>query len=179
MKFIITESQGKSIDNMIQRMIDSTLDIIKEESDDWGMGEMDELDEVSSVDKIVVNYVDKTVFTVVSITIHKNSKREDFDFSKLQGENREMFVKLSDLQSEIAIGLMPKYSMPKMSNEQSWRTVMKVISNKSRLTPNEASNELFEFVDKLVELIKKYFPNETMKGLEDKIINFNETLNNL
>ena len=79
MKFIITESQGKLIDNMIQRMIDSTLDIIKEESDDWGMGEMDELDEVSSVDKIVVNYVDKTVFTVVSVTIHKNSKREDFD----------------------------------------------------------------------------------------------------
>lgn len=79
MKFIITESQGKSIDNMIQRMIDSTLDIIKEESDDWGMGEMDELDEVSSVDKIVVNYVDKTVFTVVSVTIYKNSKREDFD----------------------------------------------------------------------------------------------------
>jgi hypothetical protein len=107
------------------------------------------------------------------------TKREDFDFAKLQGENREMFVRLSDLQSEIAIGLMPKYSMPKMSNEQSWRTVMKVISNKSRLTPNEASNELFEFVDKLVELIKKYFPNETMKGLEDKIINFNETLNNL
>ena len=78
MKFIITESQGKSIDNMIQRMIDSTL-YIKEESDDWGMGEMDELDEVSSVDKIVVNYVDKTVFTVVSVTIYKNSKREDFD----------------------------------------------------------------------------------------------------
>jgi hypothetical protein len=107
------------------------------------------------------------------------TKREDFDFAKLQGENREMFVKLSDLQSEIAIGLMPKYSMPKMSNEQSWRTLMKVISNKARLTPNEASNELFEFVDKLVELIKKYFPNETMEGLEDKIINFNETLNNL
>lgn len=79
MKFIITESQGKSIDNMIQRMIDSTLDIIKEESDDWGMGEMDELDEVSSVDKIVVNNVVKTDGILVSVTIHKNSKREDFD----------------------------------------------------------------------------------------------------
>lgn len=79
MKFIITESQGKSIDNMIQRMIDSTLDIIKEESDDWGMGEMDELDEVSSVENIVVNNVVKTDGILVSVTIHKNSKREDFD----------------------------------------------------------------------------------------------------
>lgn len=107
------------------------------------------------------------------------TKREDFDFAKLQGENREMYVKLSDLQSEIAIGLMPKYSMPKMSNEESWRTLMKVISNKDRLTPNEASNEIFEFVDELVGLIKKYFPNETMEDLEQKLINFNETLNNL
>ena len=90
-----------------------------------------------------------------------------------------MYVKLSDLQSEIAIGLMPKYSMPKMSNEESWRTLMKVISNKDRLTPNEASNEIFEFVDELVGLIKKYFPNETMEDLEQKLINFNETLNNL
>lgn len=79
MKFIITESQGKLIDNMIQRMIDSTLDIIKEESDDWGMGEMDELDEVSSVENIVVNNVVKTDGILVSVTIHKNSKREDFD----------------------------------------------------------------------------------------------------
>ena len=107
------------------------------------------------------------------------TKREDFDFAKLQGENRKMYVKLSDLQSEIAIGLMPKYSMPKMSNEESWRTLMKVISNKDRLTQNEASNEIFEFVDELVELIKKYFPNETMEDLEQKLINFNETLNNL
>jgi divalent metal cation (Fe/Co/Zn/Cd) transporter len=64
---------------MIQGMINSTLDTIIEESDEWGMGEMDELDEVSSVDNIVVNSVDKTVFMRVSVTIHKNSKREDFD----------------------------------------------------------------------------------------------------
>jgi hypothetical protein len=64
---------------MIQGMINSTLDTIIEESDEWGMGEMDELDEVSSVDNIVVNSVDKTVFMRVSVTIHKNSKRQDFD----------------------------------------------------------------------------------------------------
>ena len=79
MKFIITESQAKSLHNVIQGVINSTLDIIKEESEDWGMGEMDELDEVSSVNKIIVNDVVKTDGILVSVTIHKNSKREDFD----------------------------------------------------------------------------------------------------
>ena len=79
MKYIISESQAKSLDSMIQRMIDSTLDIIKEESDEWGMGEMDELDEVSSVENIVVNNVVKTDGILVSVTIHKNSRRNDFD----------------------------------------------------------------------------------------------------
>ena len=79
MKFIITESQAKLLHNVIQGVINSTLDIIKEESEDWGMGEMDELDEVSSVNKIVVNDVVKTDGILVSVTIHKNSKREDFD----------------------------------------------------------------------------------------------------
>ena len=79
MRYIISESQVKSLHNVIQGMINSTLDIIKEESEDWGMGEMDELDEVSSVNKIVVNDVVKTDGILVSVTIHKNSKREDFD----------------------------------------------------------------------------------------------------
>ena len=79
MKYIVTESQVKTLQDQIQGLIDSTLDTIRKESEEWGMGEMDELDEVSSVDKIVVNYVDKTVFIMVSVTVHKNSKREDFD----------------------------------------------------------------------------------------------------
>ena len=85
MKFIITESQAKSLGNTIQRLINSTLDIIREESEEWGMGEMDELDEVNSVNKIIVNdvakkdYIHFTDGVLVLVTIHKNSKREDFD----------------------------------------------------------------------------------------------------
>lgn len=79
MKYIVTESQVKSLHNMIQGMINSTLDTIIEESDEWGMGEMDELDEVSSVDKIVVDRVVKISKIKVYINIYKNSKREDFD----------------------------------------------------------------------------------------------------
>jgi hypothetical protein len=31
----------------------------------------------------------------------------------------------------------------------------------------------------LIEVIQEFFPNETMQGLEQKMITFNETLNNL
>jgi hypothetical protein len=79
MKYIITESQAKSLQDRIQGLIDSTLNTLKEESDEWGMGEMDELDEVSSVENIVVNNVVKTDGILVSVTIHKNSRRNDFD----------------------------------------------------------------------------------------------------
>ena len=79
MKYIVTESQVKTLQDQIQGLIDSTLDTLKEESDEWGMGEMDELDEVSSVENIVVNNVVKTDGILVSVTIHKNSRRNDFD----------------------------------------------------------------------------------------------------
>jgi hypothetical protein len=79
MKYIISETQVKSLHNVIQGMINSTLDTIKEESDEWGMGEMDELDEVSSVEKIVVNRVVKVSKIKVYVDIYKNSNRYDFD----------------------------------------------------------------------------------------------------
>jgi hypothetical protein len=122
---------------------------------------------------------EKILALEILILLDTITKREDFDFAKLQGENREMYVDLSDLQSEIAMKLLPIYSLPKTSNEQSWRTLMKVISHRKDLTPNKESEELFEFLDKLIETIQKYFPNETMQDLEQKMLTFNETLNNL
>jgi hypothetical protein len=79
MKYVITESQSKSFQKMIQGLINLTLDTLKEESEDWGMGEMDEIDEVQSVDKIVVNRVVKIIKIKVYVNIHKNSNRHDFD----------------------------------------------------------------------------------------------------
>jgi hypothetical protein len=85
MKYIITESQSKLLQPTIQKLIDSQLDSLRTESEDWGMGEMDELDEINSVNKIVVNdvakkdYIHFTDGVLVLVTIHKNSKREDFD----------------------------------------------------------------------------------------------------
>jgi len=79
MEHYINETKKKSFTTIIQGLIDSTLNDLKEESDEWGMGEMDELDEVSSVENIVVDNIDKTNGLLVSVTIHKNSRRNDFD----------------------------------------------------------------------------------------------------
>jgi len=76
MKYVITESQSKSFQKMIQGLINLTLDTLKEESEDWGM---DEIDEVQSVDKIVVNRVVTINKMKVYVNIHKNSNRYDFD----------------------------------------------------------------------------------------------------
>jgi hypothetical protein len=79
MKYIVTESQVKSLQPRIQKLIDSELDSLRTESEDWGMGEMDELDEVQSVDKIVVDRVVTISKIKVYVNIYKNSNRHDFD----------------------------------------------------------------------------------------------------
>lgn len=86
MKYIITESQHQKLKNyendlaeVIQDYIDFTLDKIRDDSEEWGMGEMDELHEVQSVDKIVVNRVVKVSKIKVYVDIYKNSNRYDFD----------------------------------------------------------------------------------------------------
>ncbi len=67
------------MDEIIQDLINSELESIQIESEDWGMGEMDEIDEVQSVDKIVVDRVVTINKIKVYINIHKNSNRYDFD----------------------------------------------------------------------------------------------------
>ena len=79
MKIIITENQIDKLQAHIQNVIDSELDNIREESQEWGLGEMDELDEVDSIDKIVIDRVVPHVGIVVYIDIYTNTGREDFD----------------------------------------------------------------------------------------------------
>lgn len=79
MRYIISESQSNKFVSSIQSKIDEIMRQIVEESEEWGLGEMDEIDEVNSVNKIVVDNIDKTNGLLVSVTIHKNSRRNDFD----------------------------------------------------------------------------------------------------
>lgn len=79
MKLIITESQHKKMKSIIQDLIDGALNELREESEDWGLGEMDEIDEVESIDKIVVKDIRMGKPIVVDIGIHVNKNRYDFD----------------------------------------------------------------------------------------------------
>jgi len=79
MKYIITESQSNKLTGVIQKLINITLDQIREESQEWGLGEMDELDEVDSVDRIEVFNIVSVDGIKVYVDIYKNSNRFDFD----------------------------------------------------------------------------------------------------
>ena len=57
MKFIISENKVESLKQIAQYLIDNELNNLRIMSDEeWGMGEMDEINEVSSIDKIIVHY---------------------------------------------------------------------------------------------------------------------------
>ena len=63
----------------IQKMIDSALQKLQNSTEEMGLGEMDELDEINSIDEIkVTNFVkDKT--PVLYVDLYVNSNRKDFD----------------------------------------------------------------------------------------------------
>ena len=84
MKYIVTESQVKSLKPTIQSLIDSELNLLRAESENWGMSEMDEIHEIQSVDRIVVDRVVSFDKIKVYINIYKNSNRNDFN--NLRGE---------------------------------------------------------------------------------------------
>jgi len=79
MKYIVGENQVEKMKQLVQRLINSQLDAIREESEEWGMGEMDELHEVQSVDKIKINYITLSDKIKVYVDIYKSQNRSDFD----------------------------------------------------------------------------------------------------
>lgn len=78
MKSMMGLSESK-FERGLQRMIDSALQKLQNDTEEMGLGEMDELDEINSVDEIkVTNFVkDKT--PVLYVDLYVNSNREDFD----------------------------------------------------------------------------------------------------
>jgi len=78
MKSIMGLSES-NIDMDIQMIIDGTLQKLQDDTFEMGLGEMDELDEINSVDKIkVTNFVWDEV-PVLNVDLYVNSNREDFD----------------------------------------------------------------------------------------------------
>jgi len=80
MKIIITESKVGQVKNLVQEIIDDELNNLRQEADEeWGLGEMDEINEVGSVEKIVVDEIKTTDGISVNVNLYLNTDREDFD----------------------------------------------------------------------------------------------------
>lgn len=87
MKIIISETKIKELGKFIETLINSELDIIRSESEDWGLGEMEDIMELESIDKITVDRVVPYIGTTVYVTIHINKDR-DLDYQNIMSELR-------------------------------------------------------------------------------------------
>ena len=76
---VITEVDNDKLKNFIQKRIDNTLTELREESEDWGLGEMDELDEIQSIEKIEIDRFVNFGRPEIYVNIFVNSQRRDFD----------------------------------------------------------------------------------------------------
>jgi hypothetical protein len=94
MRIIITESQynrvlsttqemmglnESAIERGLQRMIDAGLQKLRNSTEEMGLGEMDELDEINSVDEIKITNFVKDEVPVLYVDLYVNSNRDDFD----------------------------------------------------------------------------------------------------
>jgi hypothetical protein len=80
MKFIISENKIEPLKKIAQGLIDNQLKNLRIMSDEeWGLGEMDEIEEVSSVDKIIVDDLEMSDGVTVYLDMYVLTDREEFD----------------------------------------------------------------------------------------------------
>jgi hypothetical protein len=72
----ITESK---FHNSIQKMVNRSLEKMQDYAFEMGLGEMDELNEINSVDEIKVKNIVMGEVPLLYIDIYINSNRRDFD----------------------------------------------------------------------------------------------------
>ena len=103
MKYVITESQSKSFQEMIQGLIDDTFETIKQESEDWGMDEMDAIHEIGAVDKIKIDRIKKDGVLQVYVNIYLNYPRYDFGniLNEIEYRIRQYIPKTNLIENEI------------------------------------------------------------------------------
>lgn len=95
MKYILNQSQINKLKNFVQKFIDSELDTIKNESDDWGLDMIRELYVIRSVDKIVVDGVNLEQGINIYVTIHTRRSHKKFDEDDYNSLIDEISYKLS------------------------------------------------------------------------------------
>ena len=71
-------NESKIID-ALQKRINVIIEQIREDSEDWGLGEMDGLNEIQSIEKIEIDRFVNFTRPVIYVNIFVNSQRRDFD----------------------------------------------------------------------------------------------------
>jgi 5-methylcytosine-specific restriction endonuclease McrBC GTP-binding regulatory subunit McrB len=80
MKILISENKIEQLKIFVQEILDDELNNLRQMADDeWGLGEMDEINEVSSVENIVVDEIKTTDGISVNVNLYLNGDREEFD----------------------------------------------------------------------------------------------------
>jgi hypothetical protein len=80
MKILISENKIEQLKIFVQEILDDELNNLRQMADDeWGLGEMDEINEVSSVENIVVDEIKTTDGISVNVNLYLNTDREDFE----------------------------------------------------------------------------------------------------
>ena len=99
----IANAQKNKLEKIIQRIIDSELDNIRKESEEWGLGEMDELHEIESIDKIKIDRIESDKVLQVYVNIYINYPRYEFDNTIYEIENRleDWFPNIEVILNEI------------------------------------------------------------------------------
>lgn len=88
----------------LQNLIDGSIESIREESQDWGLGEMDELQEIESVNKIVIDRIISDGETLqLYVDVYTNSRRQEFDniLGQIQHDLNQWFPRVAIFENEI------------------------------------------------------------------------------
>lgn len=85
MKFELSKKQIDKLKSQIQDIIESELDTIRQESEDWGLGEIHELEQLNSVIRIEVDRIVPYTGLKVYVVIYSTNE-EDYDYSDLRSE---------------------------------------------------------------------------------------------
>lgn len=71
-------TESKMVDG-IQSIIDNSLEELRDSTSEMGLGEMDELDEIESVDEMKVTNFTKDDIPIIYVDLYVNTKRRNFD----------------------------------------------------------------------------------------------------